>query len=80
MALSPKRLSAEQRRALRLIASPLGCTESMLLAHGFKIEQLAVLVRDGLATAQPETVRAGSRPIKVIRVQITGAGREALTG
>ena len=71
-------LSAEQCRALRLIAgNPYGC---LMLAHGFKIEQLAVLVRDGLATAQPETLQAGSQPIEVVRVQITDAGRQALAG
>jgi len=51
-----------------IVGNPYGC---LMLAHGFKIEQLAVLlVRDGLATAQPETVQAGSQPIEVVRVQI----------
>jgi hypothetical protein len=39
-----------------------------MLAHGFTIEMLPVLVRDRLATATPETVRAGKRPIEVVRV------------
>ncbi len=52
-------ISTEQRRALRLLAgSALGCTEAILLAHGLKAELLALLVRDGLATTQPGTVRA----------------------
>jgi hypothetical protein len=34
VALSPSRLSAEQRRALKLLAgSPDGCTTSIMLAH-----------------------------------------------
>jgi hypothetical protein len=72
-------ISAEQRRALRLLAgSPLGCTEAILLAHGFKTELLALLVRDGLATTQPGTMRAGRRQIKVLWVMITDAGQRAL--
>ena len=74
-------LSAEQRRALWLLAGSLhGCTEAILLAHGFTIEMLIVLVRDGFATATPEIVQAGRRPIEVVRVGITDAGRQALDG
>jgi hypothetical protein len=42
-----------------------GLTESALLAHDFTIDMLADLVRDGLASAQSETVRAGGRMIEV---------------
>ena len=39
---------AERLRALRLLAgSPLGCTEAIMLAHGFMDEMLTGLVRDG---------------------------------
>jgi hypothetical protein len=42
------------RRTLRLLAgSPHGCTEAIMLAHGFMAELLEDLVRDGLATAAP---------------------------
>jgi hypothetical protein len=51
-----------------------------MLAHGFKAELLAVLVRDGLATKQPGTICAGRRQLKVVWVMITGAGHRALTG
>jgi hypothetical protein len=51
-----------------------------MLAHGFTIELLTVLVREGLATAAPEIVHAGKRPIDVVRVRITDAGRLALAG
>jgi hypothetical protein len=42
-----------------------------LLEHGFKIDMIADLVRDGLATAHRETMWAGRRKIKVARVRIT---------
>jgi hypothetical protein len=63
-----------------LAAAPNGATEAIMLAHGFTIEMLTVLVRDGLATATPETVHAGKRPVEVVRVRITDAGRLALAG
>jgi hypothetical protein len=55
------RLTADQRRALAMLADagPRGCTESIMLAHGFKLAMLAELVRNGWTTAAPETVRAG---------------------
>jgi hypothetical protein len=82
VAMSVRRgISAEQHRALRLLAGgPLGCTEAILLAHGFKTELLAALVRDGLATTQRGTMRAGRRRIEVVWMTITDAGRRALAG
>jgi len=76
MALSP-----EQHWALRLLADSVhGHTETILLTHGFTVDQLAALVRDGLATAEPETVLAGGRrTMKVARLRITDAGRRAIT-
>jgi len=38
------------------------------------------LVHKGLATATPESVHVGKRPIEVVRVQISDAGRLALAG
>jgi hypothetical protein len=41
-----------RRRALELLAgAELGCTEAIMLAHGFKMELLVELMRDGLAAA-----------------------------
>jgi hypothetical protein len=76
------RLGAEQRRMLEMLADAglRGCTGATLLARGFKVDMLADLVRDGLATAHRETMRAGGRKIKVARVRITDAGRRALAG
>jgi hypothetical protein len=74
-------MSAERNRALRLLAAaPNGATEAIMLAHGFTTDLLVDLVHEGLATATPETVHAGKRPIEVVRVRITDAGRLALAG
>jgi hypothetical protein len=81
MAMSPRKggLDTDQLRALRMVAEArLGCTESVLLAHGFKLEMLTELVGNGLAKATPGTVRVGERPIKVIWLTITATGRQAL--
>jgi len=51
-----------------------------MLAHGFTIPQIAELVRDGLATATPERVRAAKKTMEIARVRITEAGRRALGG
>jgi hypothetical protein len=67
--------STAQRRALRLLAgSPYGCTVANMLAHGFTNATLDGLVRDGLATIQPGTVRTGTRRITVVWVTITEVG------
>jgi hypothetical protein len=70
-----------ENRALRLLAgSPLGCTEAIMLAHGFAVETLSRLVLDCLATATPGTVNVGGRPITVTWLTITEIGRQALAG
>jgi hypothetical protein len=51
-----------------------------MLAYGFAAEIIVSLVRDGLATAVSETVRAGDRTIKEARIKITDAGLRALEG
>jgi hypothetical protein len=61
-----------------LAASRDGCTEAIMLAHGFTIEQMVELIHAGLATAKAERVVAGGRAIEVARVRITEAGRRAL--
>jgi hypothetical protein len=72
-------LSAEQRRALELLAGgPRGYSKARLLAEGFTADILADLVREGLATAQRETMRVGGRTIRVERYRITEAGRWAI--
>jgi hypothetical protein len=72
---------ATRRRALELLATSRdGCTEAIMLAHGFTVEQMVEIVRAGLATAKAERVVAGRLPMEVTRVRITEAGRRALGG
>jgi hypothetical protein len=79
MAMGKGGIRDEQRRVLRLLArSSNGHTEAMLLARGFTNEMLGRLVIDGLATATPQIVHAGKWPLKVVRMRITDAGRQAL--
>jgi hypothetical protein len=76
---TPQTCSEDRRRALELLASSRdGCTEAIMLAHGFTVEQMVELVRTGLASATAERVVAGSRKIEVATVRITEAGRQML--
>jgi hypothetical protein len=76
-----RRPNPDRRRALELLASCRdGCTEAMMLAHGFTIAQVVELVHAGVATATTECVVAGSRKIEVARVRVTEAGRQILAG
>jgi hypothetical protein len=79
--MRPSVRSLERLRALRLLARcPDGCTEAVMMAYGFTIDFFAGLVSDGLVTAEPSTMRAGGRQIVVVWMQITEAGRKAITG
>src|SRR6266446_7264445 len=80
-AVGDNRLSAEQRRALEILAGgPRGYTKARLLADGFTVDMLADLGGEGLATAQRETLRVGGRTIRVERYRISDAGRMAIEG
>ena len=69
----------KRRRALELLEASLdGCTEAIMLAHGFKIELLVEPVQAGLATASTKRMLASGRPMEVTCLRITGAGRRAL--
>jgi hypothetical protein len=75
------KLSEHQRRALQLLArSPNGCTEALMLAHGFESAMLGDLVLNGLAVAVDHNTMAGRRRIKVTWLRITAAGRKAIAG
>src|SRR5262249_5523543 len=57
----------ERRRALELLAaSPDGCSEAIMLAHGFTVDFLVDLIRTGMATTDRargrSRTRHGSRP------------------
>jgi hypothetical protein len=67
-------LTDEQRRALRLLARPGGCAEAVLLAEGFSVGQLAVLVIDGFAKMYRKATDVGS----VVWMEITEEGRKAI--
>jgi hypothetical protein len=71
-------LSEDQRGALEMLAGSRCCTGALLLAHGFNVDMVAGLIRDGLATARRETVKVEGRIIKVARVRITDVGRSAI--
>ena len=69
----------ERRRALELLtASADGCSEAIMLAHGFSVDVLMDLIRTGMATTRIERVVAGGRAMEVARVRITEVGRRAL--
>jgi hypothetical protein len=73
-----RHLSAEQRRALQLLADiPFGVTETAMSVNGFSRQTMARLVRAGLATTERENLRAGQ---SIGRLRITEAGRRALEG
>ena len=74
-----RRADTTRRRALELLdASREGCTEAVMLAHGFTVDMLVELVTARLAIAQTERKVAGRRPVEVIRFRLTEAGRRAL--
>ena len=79
---SVPRLSGVQRRALAMLVGcqPRGCTEAALMAHGISFDTWADPVRSGLATAYRDSVRAGDRTVKVVRLRITDGGLRALQG
>jgi hypothetical protein len=73
-------LSAEQRRALKMLsaAGSQGCAGAALLGQGFRVGMLAALVGDGLATARREIVRTDKRKITIARICITDVGQQAI--
>jgi hypothetical protein len=72
-------MTDETHRLLELLAaSDDGCTDVLLLAHGFPIEMIAEVVRVGLAMVHPGRVLAGGRGVEITRLWITEAGRRAL--
>jgi hypothetical protein len=71
---SAAELNDEQRRALRIPASSGRCAQAVLLAEGFSVGPLTVLVRKGLA--KKRLVQGGGH--KRVWMQITDAGRMAI--
>ena len=75
------RLTSDRPRALELLAASRdGCTETVMLAHGFTVAQMVDLVRAGLRPQQPSAwlLAGGGRSIEVAQMRITEEGRRAL--
>jgi hypothetical protein len=78
MPASPS-LTRARRRALTVLAGESeGCTEAVMMAHGFALEFLADLVADGLVSERTDRVEMGKRSIEVVRLCITDVGRAVL--
>jgi hypothetical protein len=75
-------MNRDQRRALALLADTgrNGTTDAILAAHGVTASMVTSLVRDGLAIAMTEQVRASTRMIEIVRVRITTAGKRTIEG
>jgi hypothetical protein len=72
-------LPPTRHRALELLASSRdGCSEAIMIAHGFTVSDIVLLVHAGLATATAKRVIADSQKIEVATVRITEAGRQML--
>jgi hypothetical protein len=72
------KLSDEELRALLFLAQhPKGCTEAVLMAHGFPSQMLEELVSTALAKVSPEEMKIARKRRKVLCFQITDAGRKA---
>jgi hypothetical protein len=73
-------LSAEQRRALAMLATTgrNGATQPLLTAHGFSVSMIAGLVNQRLAAVTREQIKASGKMIEVGKVRITETGREVL--
>ena len=74
-----RKAGATRRRALELLGRcGDGCTEALMLAHGFPAALLVELVRDGYTTATADRMMAGARTVEVARFCITELGRKAV--
>jgi hypothetical protein len=57
-----------------------GATNAELTAQGFSAEMIPSLVLSGRTVATADVEKAGDRPIKIVRMRITDAGRRAIEG
>jgi hypothetical protein len=74
-----RRPKPDRRRALELLASCRdGCTEAIMLAHGFSIDMMVEIINAGLASVVTERVVAGKDRIELATLRITEAGRQVL--
>jgi hypothetical protein len=72
-------LQPDCRRALELLAASRdGCTEAIMLAHGFTVELMVDLCIAALAIATVERMVVGGRTVEIVRLKITEVGQQAL--
>ena len=73
-------LKAHERRVIVLLAGcgAEGCTEAVMLMHGFTTDQLAELARIGLIVKTTERVVSSGQRSEVKRFKLTEAGQQAL--
>jgi hypothetical protein len=66
-------MTADERRMLEMLAASGGCTDALLVAHGFALDTLADMVRAGLATAKAERVfTPNGRAVEITSMAIIG--------
>jgi hypothetical protein len=76
--LGQKPAPPDRHKALALLAkSPDGCTQTMMLIHGFELPFVAQLVREDLVNVQTVRTESG-RLLPIMRVKITENGRRVL--
>jgi hypothetical protein len=74
-------MTKDEHRLLDMLADhSAGCTERLLMAHGFRLKLIAELVGQRFATATTERVITAGQAIDTTRIRITDAGRTALSG
>ena len=73
-------LSPQWRRALEILADAglSGVTDAELMAQGFSAEMMASPVLSGRTVATVGAENGSGRPIKIVRMRITDAGRKEL--
>jgi len=78
--VTERRLSAEQRRALAMLATAgsNGLTQQLLVVCSSNAAIVAALVDEGLATMTRGSVQDGGKMMEVATVRITDSGRDAL--
>jgi hypothetical protein len=78
--VTERRLSAEQRRALAMLATvgSKGFSQQFLVVCSSDAAIVGALVDEGLATMIRLGVQVGDKMIEVYTVRITGCGRDAL--
>jgi hypothetical protein len=67
-------------RALELLANAdsKGCTEALMMAHGFTSQLMIALLRESLAAVSAEHMVRDGRKLRVLVLRITHKGRKAL--